>query len=109
MEDNQNPFTQKMTKGETLQIPIAHGEGNYFCDDDALKHLQDKSQIIFRYSSEDGKVSNEFNPNGSRESIAGICNEKRNVLGIMPHPERASESVLASEDGKKIWESLLNA
>ena len=98
VENTDTSFTAKMKKGETLRIPIAHGEGNYFCDDDTLKKLQDKSQIIFRYVE---------NPNGSRDDIAGICNEKRNVLGMMPHPERASEEILASSDGKKIWESLL--
>ena len=107
VEDTNTSFTGHFKKGQTLQIPIAHGEGNYYCDDVALKTLQDKSQIIFRYSSEDGRVSDEFNPNGSRDSIAGIVNEKRNVLGMMPHPERASETILGSTDGKKIWESLL--
>ena len=108
VEDSKTPFTTGMKKGQTLQIPIAHGEGNYYCDDETLKKLQDESRIIFRYASESGEVSDEFNPNGSRDNIAGICNEKRNVLGMMPHPERASEEILASTDGKKIWESLLN-
>lgn len=107
VEDTNTPYTQKMQKGQTLQIPIAHGEGNYFCDDDTLKSLQDNSQIIFRYASEDGKVSDEFNPNGSRDNIAGICNSKRNVLGMMPHPERAAEPLLDMVDGKRIWESVL--
>lgn len=109
VEDTSTAFTSHYKKGETLQIPIAHGEGNYYCDDAALKSLQDKSQIIFRYSSKDGRVTDEFNPNGSRDNIAGIVNEKRNVLGMMPHPERASEEILASTDGRKIWESLLKA
>ncbi|MBI3306357.1 MAG: phosphoribosylformylglycinamidine synthase subunit PurQ [Candidatus Omnitrophica bacterium] len=108
VEDTNTVFTKKMKKDETLQIPIAHGEGNYYCDDDTLKQLKDRSQIIFRYSSEKGEVSDAFNPNGSRENIAGIINEKRNVLGMMPHPERASEPVLSSVDGKKIWESLIS-
>ena len=106
-DDVNNPFTRKMTEGETLRIPIAHGEGNYYCDDDTLARLKDESRIVFRYSSASGEVSEETNPNGSRENIAGILNEKRNVLGMMPHPERASETVLASADGRKIWESLL--
>ena len=106
VEDTCTPFTRSMKKGETLQIPIAHGEGNYYCDDETLKRLKDGSQIIFRYASESGQTGDEFNPNGSRDQIAGIVNEKRNVLGMMPHPERASESLLASVDGKKIWESL---
>jgi phosphoribosylformylglycinamidine synthase subunit PurQ / glutaminase len=108
VEDTNTPYTQKLKKGETLRIPIAHGEGNYFCDDDTLKGLQDNSQIIFRYASEEGKVGDEFNPNGSRDHIAGICNKKRNVLGMMPHPERAAELILDSNDGKKIWESVLS-
>jgi phosphoribosylformylglycinamidine synthase len=106
-EDVANPFTRRMKKGDRILIPIAHGEGNYYCDDETLKLLQDQSRIAFRYSSADGSVTEEFNPNGSRDNIAGILNEKRNVLGMMPHPERASESILASEDGRKIWESIL--
>ncbi|HLD50123.1 MAG TPA: phosphoribosylformylglycinamidine synthase subunit PurQ [bacterium] len=107
VEDTSSSFTSHCKKGEVLQIPIAHGEGNYYCDDAALKTLRDKSQIIFRYSSRDGRVTDEVNPNGSRDNIAGIVNEKRNVLGMMPHPERASEEILASVDGRRIWESLL--
>lgn len=106
-EDTNTPFSKSLRKGETLRIPIAHGEGNYYCDDETFKRLEDKSQIVFRYSSPEGKLGDEFNPNGSRSHIAGIVDEKRNVLGMMPHPERASESILASEDGRKIWESLL--
>lgn len=107
VEDVNNPFTRKMKRGETTCIPIAHGEGNYTCDDETLKRLKDESRIVFRYSSETGDITDEFNPNGSRDGIAGILNEKRNVLGMMPHPERASEKILAYDDGKKIWESLL--
>ncbi|MBI3312978.1 MAG: phosphoribosylformylglycinamidine synthase subunit PurQ [Candidatus Omnitrophica bacterium] len=106
-EETNTAFTKKIKKGETLQIPIAHGEGNYYCDDETLKRLQNESRIIFRYSSEKGEVSDAFNPNGSRDNIAGIINEKRNVLGMMPHPERASETILSSVDGRKIWESLI--
>ena len=109
VEDTKNPFSSQMKKGQRVCIPIAHGEGNYTCDDETLKRLQEKSQIVFRYSSEEGEVTEEFNPNGSRDNIAGILNEKRNVLGMMPHPERASEEILAYDDGKKIWESLLTA
>jgi phosphoribosylformylglycinamidine synthase subunit PurQ / glutaminase len=109
VENTGTPFTQKYKKGETIQIPIAHGEGNYYCDSDTLKKLQDEDSIVFRYSSEDGKVSDEFNPNGSLENIAGITNKTRNVLGMMPHPERASETVLASEDGRRMWEGVLAA
>lgn len=108
-ENNQTSFTRKLKSGQTLQIPIAHGEGNYYCDDETLKKLQDKSQIVFRYSSEKGAVDASFNPNGARDNIAGIINDKGNVLGMMPHPERASEEILSGMDGKKIWESLLEA
>ena len=107
VENGATPFTENMKDGELLQIPIAHGEGNYYCDDDTLKRLQDNDQIVFRYSSSEGKLADEFNPNGSRDHIAGIVNGKGNVLGMMPHPERASEEMLSMTDGKKIWESLL--
>ncbi len=109
VDNNQTPFTRTYQKGETILIPIAHGEGNYYCDDDTLKQLQDDNAIVFRYTSQDGKTGENFNPNGSRDDIAGITNKKRNVLGMMPHPERASEEILASEDGKRIWESLLKS
>lgn len=108
VENAQTPFTRQYTKGQTLSIPIAHGEGNYFCEEDTLKQLQDQNRIVFRYASQEGKLGDEFNPNGSRDHIAGIINKEGNVLGMMPHPERASESILASSDGKKIWESLLS-
>lgn len=101
-------FTQNLEPKQVLQIPIAHGEGNYFTDDDELKKLQDNDQIVFRYCDADGSVTKEANFNGSVDNIAGICNEQRNVLGMMPHPERAMEKQLGSEDGKLIFESILN-
>lgn len=104
-ENTKTIFTNKL-KSKVLNIPIAHGEGNYYCDKETLKRLQGGNQIVFRYVSEDGKVSKESNPNGAVDSIAGIINEKGNVLGMMPHPERASELVLGSEDGRLIWESF---
>ncbi len=107
VEDTDSAFTRHCKKGETLEIPIAHGEGNYYCDDATFEKLRANSQIIFRYSSKDGGLGDAFNPNGSRDHIAGIVNEKRNVLGMMPHPERASETLLSSTDGRKIWESLV--
>jgi phosphoribosylformylglycinamidine synthase I len=107
VEDTQSIFTKKLSKDKAICIPIAHGEGNYYCDDETLKKLEDKSLIAFKYASKDGKVTREFNPNGSRNNIAGILNEKRNVLGMMPHPERASEDILGCHDGIKIWESIL--
>ncbi|MBI2167612.1 MAG: phosphoribosylformylglycinamidine synthase subunit PurQ [Candidatus Omnitrophica bacterium] len=106
-ETAKSPFTNRLEKGRVLGLPIAHGEGNYFCSPDTLRRLQDEDRIAFRYSSTDGRLGDEFNPNGSVDHIAGILNEGRNVLGLMPHPERAGESVLGSEDGKKIWESLM--
>ena len=109
VDDTKNAFAQKLKMGQTISIPIAHGEGNYYCDDDTLKKLQDQARIVFRYSSEKGELSEEFNPNGSLDHIAGILNEKRNVLGMMPHPERASEAILDGEHGRKIWEGVLAA
>jgi phosphoribosylformylglycinamidine synthase I len=101
------PFTKKIPSEKVLQMPIAHMEGNYFIDQDGLKKLQDESQIIFQYCSEAGIVSDEFNPNGALLNIAGVCNSKGNVLGLMPHPERVSESILGGEDGRLLFESLL--
>lgn len=109
VEENRSAFTKNLKQGETLCVPIAHGEGNYFCDDDTLKRLQDDSLIAFRYASQTGEVSETFNPNGSRDSIAGILSGKRNVLGMMPHPERASEPILGYDHGRKIFESLAGA
>jgi len=106
-ENNQTDFTRNMSLGQVLQIPIAHGEGNYFCDDDTLKSLEDHQQIIFRYCDINGKLTPEANPNGSLAYIAGICNDSKNVLGMMPHPERAVEKLLGSDDGKFVFESLL--
>lgn len=107
VEDTGTIFTRELKKGQVLSVPIAHGEGNYYCDDDTLRRLRDESRIIFRYVSQDGQAAEAFNPNGSLDHIAGIVNEKRNVLGMMPHPERAGESELGSLDGRKIWESVL--
>jgi len=89
-----------------LQIPIAHAEGNYICDDDTLAELQREDRIVFRYCNPAGAIIAEANPNGSRDNIAGICNRERNVLGLMPHPERACEDLLGSSDGRDIFRSL---
>ena len=86
--------------------PIAHGDGNYYCDAETLAELQRENRIIFRYSDANGAITREGNPNGSLDSIAGICNRERNVLGMMPHPERASEDLLGSADGRIIFCSL---
>jgi len=90
-----------------LKVPIAHGEGRYYADDETLKKLNDNDQVMFRYCDADGNISDESNPNGSLENIAGICNETYNVFGMMPHPERASDPNLSNEDGKKIFQSIL--
>jgi len=101
-------FTKVYKKGEVLRIPIAHGEGNYYLDEDTLKEVLDNDQIAFQYCSEDGTVGEEFNPNGSTYHIAGILNKNKNVLGMMPHPERASEMILGSVDGAKILKALVD-
>ncbi|MBI4388242.1 MAG: phosphoribosylformylglycinamidine synthase subunit PurQ [Candidatus Omnitrophica bacterium] len=99
-------FTNRLKPRKLLNIPIAHGEGNYYCDSETLKRLQTGNQIVFRYVSEKGAINEGSNPNGSVDSIAGIINDKGNVLGMMPHPERASEDILGSYDGRLIWESI---
>ena len=109
VESSKTPFTQALTPGEVLEIPIGHGEGNYFCDDATLQQLHQRDQVIFRYATPQGEITDEANPNGSLESIAGICNEGRNVLGMMPHPERASEDVLGMKDGLKLLRSLVQS
>ncbi len=108
-ENTSSPFTNCLKHGEVLRVPIAHGEGNYFCDEQTLETLEATNRIAFRYSSETGELDEAFNPNGSLAHIAGILNEKGNVLGMMPHPERVSEAILGGEDGKKIWDSILSA
>ena len=100
------PFTYTLKKGDVLKIPIAHMEGNYFGEEDVLKELEENDRIVFQYSSPDGKVTREYNPNGSLLNIAGIVNKEGNVLGMMPHPERASEKILGSDDGLKIFKSI---
>ncbi len=109
VENSDSPFTSELETGEVLSIPIAHAEGNYVCDDETLAKLERNKQIIFRYCNESGKTTNKANPNGSRSNIAGISNEKGNVLGMMPHPERACEELLGSNDGRDIFRSLTNS
>src|SRR5438309_4402006 len=108
-ENNETPFTHGLKKGEVLQIPIGHMEGNYFCDDATLQQLRKQDRILFRYSTPEGEITEAANPNGAIDNIAGICNEGRNVLGMMPHPERASEEVHGMTDGLKILKSLVTA
>ncbi|HYV07611.1 MAG TPA: phosphoribosylformylglycinamidine synthase subunit PurQ [Blastocatellia bacterium] len=100
------PFTSRCQRGQVLSVPIAHGDGNYFCDAETLRELQLENRIVFRYSSESGELDQTSNPNGSLDNIAGICNRERNVLGLMPHPERASEALLGSNEGRIIFYSL---
>lgn len=107
-ETSDTLFTRNIDEGSVLKIPVAHGEGNYFTDDDQLKALQDNDQIVFRYCDKQGNATEEANFNGSVDNIAGICSRQRNVLGMMPHPERAVEDILGSDDGKKIFESVLS-
>jgi len=99
-ENTDTPFTNLLTPGQRLLVPIGHGDGNFFADAETLKRIEDNGQVVFRY---------ETNPNGSLNNIAGIVNEGRNVLGMMPHPDRSSEAILGSADGKLIFESMINA
>ncbi|MEX1062890.1 MAG: phosphoribosylformylglycinamidine synthase subunit PurQ [Balneolaceae bacterium] len=107
-ENNQTIYTKGLREGDVLTFPVSHGEGNYFIDDDGLKRLQDNRQVIFRYCDGDGELTEESNINGSVDSIAGICNAGGNILGMMPHPERAVESLLGTDDGKKLFETVLD-
>jgi phosphoribosylformylglycinamidine synthase len=109
VENAETPFTSELDSGEVLSIPIAHAEGNYVSDDDTFSSLEENGQIVFRYCDKDGSATDEANPNGSRSGIAGICNLDRNVLGMMPHPERACEEMLGSNDGREIFRSLTNS
>jgi phosphoribosylformylglycinamidine synthase len=104
-----SPFTNQIPPGKLLRIPIAHGEGCYFADEETLAKLQANHQILWQYCDASGNLTDSANPNGSLLNIAGICNEKRNVAGLMPHPERACEPILGSEDGKWIFESIFAA
>jgi phosphoribosylformylglycinamidine synthase len=106
VETTETPFTHELEPGSVLSLPVAHGEGNYVCDDATLAELEREDRIIFRYCDENGELSEESNINGSRASIAGICSSERNVLGMMPHPERACEDLLGSSDGRDIFRSL---
>ncbi len=105
-ETADSPFTNGFSKGQVMQAPIAHMEGNYFCDAETLKMLERQDRIAFRYATAEGKVTPAANPNGALDNIAGILNEGRNVLGLMPHPERSSETLLGSADGLTIFKSM---
>jgi phosphoribosylformylglycinamidine synthase I len=109
VEQIDTPFTCACRPGQVLRLPIAHGEGNYFAAPDVIARLEANRQIIFRYTNAAGQVTDEANPNGSASAIAGLCNEARNVVGLMPHPERACESALGSADGLRVFESAVES
>jgi phosphoribosylformylglycinamidine synthase subunit PurQ / glutaminase len=107
VEQTDTPFTVSCTPGQVLRIPIAHGEGNYYAEPEVIDRLEQNRQVIFRYTTASGELTPEANPNGSLNNIAGLCNETRNVVGLMPHPERACELAVGSADGLVIFESVL--
>ena len=109
VEQTDTPFTAAAIRGQVLRLPIAHGEGNYFADQKTIEALESAGRVIFRYCDASGQAVDAANPNGSVHSIAGICSERRNIVGLMPHPERACESPLGSEDGLVLFESVLQA
>ncbi len=109
MESAATPFTRTLRAGQVLKMPISHGEGRYFAAPETLAALQANGQIVFRYCAPDGRITAGANPNGALDNVAGICSEECNVVGLMPHPERASEALLGSEDGRLLFESVLTA
>src|SRR5260221_11102393 len=104
-----SPYTNQIPADKLLRLPIAHGEGCYFADEETLTRLRANDQVLWRYVNANGQATEESNPNGSLDNIAGICNEQRNVAGLMPHPERASEAILGCADGKLVFQSLIHA
>jgi phosphoribosylformylglycinamidine synthase len=109
VENNSLSFTHSCRRGQVLHIPISHYEGNYYADEAALAELESSGQVVFRYSSPDGEVGDEYNPNGSLHNIAGITNKAGNILGMMPHPERVCEEILGGTDGNLIFESIIGS
>jgi len=107
VENNSTPFTKLYRENEIIRMPIAHGYGNYYASPETIEKLVTRKQIVFTYCDEEGNLTEKANPNGSVRNIAGICNENRNVLGLMPHPERCAEEILKNTDGKKLFESIL--
>ena len=108
-ETTDTRFTSVCKEGEVLKIPVAHGEGNYFADDETIRELEGAGRVVFRYCAEDGEVADGSNPNGSLKNIAGIINKEGNILGMMPHPERAIDDSLGSSDGRKIFQSMIES
>ena len=109
VEQTDTPFTSRATRGQVLSLPIAHGEGNYYADPDVMAELEADRRVIFRYCDAEGQVTDAANPNGAANGIAGICSEQRNIVGLMPHPERACEPMLGSADGLVLFESVLTS
>ena len=109
VEQIDTPFTSACRRGQVLQMPIAHGDGNYFAEPDLIARLEANRQVVFRYTNAAGDVTDDANPNGSAAAIAGLCNEARNVVGLMPHPERACEALVGGVDGRAIFESIVGA
>ncbi|PZO14857.1 MAG: phosphoribosylformylglycinamidine synthase I [Leptolyngbya foveolarum] len=109
VERTNSPWTQNYTPGQVITLPVAHGEGCYYAEPDTIKALEDNNQVLFRYCDASGKVTEAANPNGSIHNIAGICNRAGNVLGLMPHPERAADAALGNTDGLALFEGLLKA
>ncbi|AEF97033.1 phosphoribosylformylglycinamidine synthase I [Methanotorris igneus] len=107
VENNKTPFTSQYKKGEVLKIPIAHAEGRFYVDEDTLQEMYKKNMIVFKYCNEYGEVTENANPNGSIDNIAGVCNENGNCVLLMPHPERASEKILGSDDGLRMFKGML--
>lgn len=109
VETTSTPFTAAMTEGDVIRLQIAHGEGNYYADESTLDELEAEGRVIFRYADTDGRITADANPNGSSRNIAGICNRERNVLGMMPHPERCAESLTGNTDGLGIFKSIVES
>jgi len=109
VEETDTPFTAGAVAGAVLRLPIAHGDGNYHAEPDTIAALEANRQVIFRYCADDGQLSEASNPNGSASAIAGLCNPGRNIVGLMPHPERACESMLGSVDGRVLFESVISS
>ena len=109
VERTDTPVTAGLSVGDVLTMPIAHGEGNFYLPEDELRRLEDEGRVVFRYTTKDGRLEEAANVNGSAHAIAGVCNEARNVVGLMPHPERASEPELGSADGRRLFEALIRS
>lgn len=109
VETSQSLFTNKYETGQIVRFPIAHSEGNYYADENTLKRLEDKGQVAFRYCTEDGEIAHEANPNGATHNIAGIFNEAKTILGLMPHPERLADAALGGTDGQAMFDAMVEA